>query len=110
MECKVTGLIEDMSDRFSKKIDEALPSSRMMTDSDVPELRRRLKRLEESVHHGPETSPLTLSASSMTSMASPQAMSDHRASDRLERKLSELSPKLDDLYIRVLPVMSERLS
>jgi len=34
-------------------------------------------------------------------------MSDHRASDRLERKLSELSPKLDDLYIRVLPVMSE---
>ena len=104
--CEVTGLIEDMSDRFSKKIDDALPSSRM-TDTDVPELRRRLKRLEETVHHGPETSPLTLSASSMTSMTSPQAMSDHRASDRLERKLSELSPKLDDLYIRVLPVMSE---
>ena len=98
--CEVTGLIEDMSDRFSKKID-ALPSSRV-TD-DVPDLRRRMKRLEDSVH-GPDSSPLTMSASMIPS--SPQAMSDHRAS-QLERKLSELSPKLDDLYIRVLPVMSE---
>ena len=97
--CEVTGLIEDMSDRFSKKID-SMPSSRV-TD-DVPDLRRRLKRLEDSVHGPLADSPLGASIPHVA----PQAMSDQRAL-HLESQMSELSPKLDDLYIRVLPVMSE---
>ena len=97
--CGVTGLIEDLSDRLSRKID-AVSSSKH--DEDVPDIRVRLKRLEEG-----QTMIKSERPSSPGGITPPsQGMTDYRAS-QLERKISDISPKLDDLYIRVLPVMNE---
>ena len=105
--CEFTGLIEDLSDKLSRKIDNV---SGNRHEDDVPDFRRRLKRLEDAQFvksecpNSPGQSIMTPPAQASLMQSSP--MSDFRAS-QLERKISEISPKLDDLYIRVLPILND---
>ena len=103
--CEFTGLIEDFTDKLSRKMDSV--SSLGDGGEDVREIRRILRRLEESSglvrgeSFGGGTPPLPPPSSGAAS-----ALSDYKAS-LLERQMSEISPKLDDLYIRVLPILED---
>lgn len=91
--CEFTGLIEDFTDKLSRKMDSI--SSDNSDGEDVRDIRRILRRLEEGPGLG--TAPPS---------AQPNSLSDYKAS-QLERQMSEISPKLDDLYIRVLPILED---
>ena len=95
--CEFTGLIEDFTDKLSRKMDSI--SSGRESGEDLREMRRILRRLEEGPGpvRGPGTPPHTGPA---------QSLSDYKAS-QLERQMCDISPKLDDLYIRVLPILED---
>ena len=105
--CEFTGLIEDFTDKLSRKMDSV--SSLGDGGEDVREIRRILRRLEQSPGlvrgegSGGGTPP---PPHPPPSSAAAFALSDYKAS-MLERQMSEISPKLDDLYIRVLPILEE---
>ena len=104
--CEFTGLIEDLSDKLSRKIDNV---SGNRHEDDVPDFRRRLKRLEDAQlikSECPNSPGGGMTPPAQASMMQSSPLSDFRAS-QLERKISEISPKLDDLYIRVLPILND---
>ena len=97
--CEFTGLIEDFTDKLSHKMDSI--SSERESGEDVREIRRILRRLEE----GPALWRGSSSATPPHSAPS-QSLSEYKAS-QLERQMCDISPKLDDLYIRVLPILED---
>ena len=124
--CEFGGLMEELTGKVDKKLD------RVFGEEEMPDLMKRLRRLEslvvdqlvESVKRVelrcsndilPAVSELLRGGGTTRpgpGMLSPGSglgtthLSDYRAS-QLEKRMSEILPKLDDVYIKVLPVLDE---